>query len=50
VIAENPKEASRYAAGEMKLQGVLIGGVMKKSRGSADPKRLAQLLAQRFGT
>ena len=50
VIAENPKEAARFKAGEKKLQGVLIGGVMKKSKGSADPKRLAQLLVERFGT
>jgi aspartyl-tRNA(Asn)/glutamyl-tRNA(Gln) amidotransferase subunit B len=50
VIAENPKEAERFAAGEKKLQGVLIGAAMKKSRGSADPRRLAQLLAERFGT
>ena len=50
VIAEHPKEAERYAAGEKKLQGVLIGAVMKKSKGSADPKRLAQLIAARFGT
>ena len=50
VIAENPKEAERFAAGEKKLQGVLIGAAMKKSKGSADPKRLAQLLAERFGT
>jgi len=49
VIAEHPREAERYAAGETKLQGVLIGAVMKKSKGSADPKRLAQLLASRFG-
>jgi aspartyl-tRNA(Asn)/glutamyl-tRNA(Gln) amidotransferase subunit B len=50
VIAENPKEAERFRAGEKKLQGVLIGAAMKKSKGSADPKRLAQLLAERFGT
>jgi aspartyl-tRNA(Asn)/glutamyl-tRNA(Gln) amidotransferase subunit B len=50
VIAEHPKEAERFAAGEKKLKGVLIGGVMKKSKGSADPKRLAHLLAERFGT
>ena len=49
VVAENPKEAERFAAGEKKLQGVLIGAVMKKSKGSADPKKLAQLLAERFG-
>jgi aspartyl-tRNA(Asn)/glutamyl-tRNA(Gln) amidotransferase subunit B len=48
-LAENTSEADRYAAGERKLQGVLIGAAMKKSKGSADPKRLAQLLAERFG-
>jgi aspartyl-tRNA(Asn)/glutamyl-tRNA(Gln) amidotransferase subunit B len=47
-LAELPKEAERFAAGERKLQGVLIGAAMKKSKGSADPKRLAQLLAERF--
>jgi aspartyl-tRNA(Asn)/glutamyl-tRNA(Gln) amidotransferase subunit B len=50
VLAEMPKEAERYKAGEKKLQGVIIGAVMKKSKGSADPKKLAQLLAARFGT
>ena len=50
VLAEHPREADRFAAGEKKLQGVLIGAAMKKSKGSADPKRLAQLLAERFGT
>jgi len=49
-LADNPREAERFAAGEKKLQGVLIGAAMKKSKGSADPKRLAQLLAERFGT
>ncbi|HEU4993570.1 MAG TPA: Asp-tRNA(Asn)/Glu-tRNA(Gln) amidotransferase subunit GatB [Gemmatimonadaceae bacterium] len=49
-LADNPREAERYAAGEKKLQGVLIGAAMKKSKGSADPRRLAQLLAERFGT
>jgi aspartyl-tRNA(Asn)/glutamyl-tRNA(Gln) amidotransferase subunit B len=50
VVAEHPREAERYAAGAKKLEGVLIGAAMKKSKGSADPKRLAQLLAERFGT
>jgi aspartyl-tRNA(Asn)/glutamyl-tRNA(Gln) amidotransferase subunit B len=48
VIAENAREAERFAAGERKLQGVLIGAVMKKSKGSADPKKVGQLLAERF--
>jgi len=50
VIAEHPREAERFGAGEKKLQGVLIGAVMKKSKGSADPTKLAQLLSERFGT
>lgn len=47
VLAEFPAEAARYLGGEAKLQGVLIGHVMRKSKGSADPKKLNQLLAAR---
>lgn len=47
VLAENPQEAVRFAAGEKKLQGLLVGLVMKKSQGRADPKRVNQLLASR---
>jgi len=50
VIAEMPNESERFRNGERKLQGVLVGAVMKKSRGRADPRRLNQLLAERFGT
>ena len=49
VIAEHPAEAERLANGEKKLQGVLVGYTMKKSGGRADPRRLNQLLAERFG-
>ena len=49
VMAEHPDEARRYLAGEKKLQGVLVGFVMKKSAGKADPKRLNQLLMSRAG-
>jgi len=49
VIAEHPEEAKRYLAGERKLQGVLVGFVMKKSAGKADPKRVNQLLMSRAG-
>jgi aspartyl-tRNA(Asn)/glutamyl-tRNA(Gln) amidotransferase subunit B len=48
VISENPNEAERFRKGEKKLQGVLIGAVMKKSKGRADPKKLNQLLASRL--
>ena len=50
VLAEHPDEAARFAGGEKKLQGVLVGFVMKKSKGSADPKKVNQLLAARSGT
>jgi aspartyl-tRNA(Asn)/glutamyl-tRNA(Gln) amidotransferase subunit B len=49
VIAEHPEEARRYLAGEKKLQGVLVGLVMKKSSGKADPKLVNQLLMSRSG-
>lgn len=50
VLAEHTLEAARYLAGERKLQGVLVGFVMKKSGGKADPKRVNQLLILRAGT
>ncbi|MFN2636318.1 MAG: Asp-tRNA(Asn)/Glu-tRNA(Gln) amidotransferase subunit GatB [Gemmatimonadaceae bacterium] len=49
VLNEHPEEATRYLAGEKKLQGVLVGFVMKKSKGRADPKRVNQLLSARGG-
>ena len=49
VLAEHPAEAARFANGEARLQGVLVGLVMKKSKGRADPKRVNQLLAERLG-
>ena len=47
VFVQHPTEAGRFAAGERKLQGVLVGMVMKKSGGRADPKRVNQLLSER---
>ncbi|HXD47313.1 MAG TPA: Asp-tRNA(Asn)/Glu-tRNA(Gln) amidotransferase subunit GatB [Gemmatimonadaceae bacterium] len=49
VLAASPEEAARYLGGEQRLQGVLVGQVMKRSNGSADPKRVNQLLAARIG-
>src|SRR5256714_1078746 len=49
VLTEHPEEAKRYRAGEKKLQGVLVGFVMRKSKGRADPKRVNQLLSARGG-
>jgi aspartyl-tRNA(Asn)/glutamyl-tRNA(Gln) amidotransferase subunit B len=49
VLAENASEAQRFRAGEKKLLGVLVGLVMRKSKGRADPKRVNQLLSERAG-
>jgi len=50
VFAAHPAEVERFLGGEKRLQGVLVGYVMKQSKGSADPKRVNQLLAERVGT
>ncbi len=47
VLAENPDVASRFRAGDKKLLGVLVGLVMKASKGRADPKAINQLLSAR---
>jgi len=49
VLSEHPAEASRFRSGEKKLLGVLVGLVMKKSQGRADPRRVNQLLSERVG-
>jgi aspartyl-tRNA(Asn)/glutamyl-tRNA(Gln) amidotransferase subunit B len=47
-MREHPDEAHRFMNGERKLQGVLVGFVMKLSSGSADPKKVNQLLVARL--
>ena len=46
VFAELPAETARFRAGEKKLTGVLVGAVMKKSKGRADPKKVNTLLGR----
>jgi aspartyl-tRNA(Asn)/glutamyl-tRNA(Gln) amidotransferase subunit B len=48
VLTAHPDEAGRFLAGEKKLLGVLVGQVMKASGGKADPRKVNQLLAERF--
>ncbi len=38
VLAAHPGEVARFRGGEAKLIGFLVGQVMKKSGGKADPK------------
>ena len=51
MIAANPDEWSRYSGGDegdrKKMQGFFTGQIMKATRGQADGKVVAQLLAQK---
>ncbi|HEX6966183.1 MAG TPA: Asp-tRNA(Asn)/Glu-tRNA(Gln) amidotransferase subunit GatB [Gemmatimonadaceae bacterium] len=49
VLAEHPQEAERFRNGEKKLLGVLVGLVMRKSKGRADPRQVNQLLSELAG-
>lgn len=49
VLAAHPKECERYRAGEKKLTGFFVGQVMKKTKGQANPKLVAELLAKHLG-
>jgi aspartyl-tRNA(Asn)/glutamyl-tRNA(Gln) amidotransferase subunit B len=46
VFVELPAEAARFRAGEKKLTGVIVGAVMKKSKGRADPRKVNVLLGK----
>ena len=44
VLAAHPAEVARFRGGEAKLIGFLVGQVMKKSGGKADPKAVQPVL------
>ena len=48
VIAANPDESDRFAQGEDRIAGFLVGQVMRQSHGKADPKRVRELLGERL--
>ena len=50
IIADNPKEAERYRAGETKLLGLFVGKVMKESKGKANPKTANELVTKLLGS
>ena len=49
-LAAHPAEVTRYRAGEVKLMGFLVGQVMKRSKGKADPKAVNAALAAALAT
>jgi len=49
VLAANEKAVASYAAGDAKSLNFLMGQVMRRTGGKADPARVRELLAERLG-
>ena len=49
VLANMPDKVKEYQKGKKGLMGLFVGEIMKRSQGSADPKIVNQLLAQKLG-
>ena len=50
VIDAHPTEVQRYREGEEKLLGFLVGQVMKKTKGKANPKLVNELLRKKLSS
>jgi aspartyl-tRNA(Asn)/glutamyl-tRNA(Gln) amidotransferase subunit B len=48
VIAEHPEDAARYRAGEQKVMNFLMGQVMRRTGGKANPGAVRELIARRL--
>ncbi len=48
MISENPKEVSDFCSGKDRLLGFLVGQVMKKSAGKANPQKVNELIRQKL--
>jgi len=48
VIADNPDVARAYAGGDKKVVNFLMGQVMKKTQGKADPGQVREILARKL--
>jgi len=48
VIKENPKPVSQYLEGKKQVMGFLIGQIMKKTRGKANPKIASKILIEKL--
>jgi aspartyl-tRNA(Asn)/glutamyl-tRNA(Gln) amidotransferase subunit B len=44
VVAAHPGETAKYRAGQEKIMGFLVGQVMRRSKGTADPKGASRAL------
>jgi aspartyl-tRNA(Asn)/glutamyl-tRNA(Gln) amidotransferase subunit B len=50
VLAANPEMAERYRGGEKKVLNFLMGQVMKKTGGKADPASIREILSRKMGS
>ena len=48
VIAENPKQVEQFQAGKTKVLGFFVGQVMKQTAGTANPKQINDLVAEKL--
>lgn len=48
VIAENPDQVAQYKAGKEPILKFLIGMVMKKSKGKADPEEISRIVSRKL--
>ena len=48
VIGANPDAAASYAQGDKKVVNFLMGQVMKKTQGKADPGQVREILARKL--
>ncbi len=48
IIIDHPGEVERFKAGEKKLMGFLMGQLMRKSGGKADPKTASKLINEKL--
>ncbi len=50
VIKENPKPVSQYFNGKKQVMGFLVGQIMKKTKGKANPKIASKILIEKLDT
>jgi aspartyl-tRNA(Asn)/glutamyl-tRNA(Gln) amidotransferase subunit B len=50
VVASHPDEIEKFKAGKEKVFGLLVGQVMKETRGQANPKLVNELLREKLAS
>ncbi|MCP3922580.1 MAG: Asp-tRNA(Asn)/Glu-tRNA(Gln) amidotransferase subunit GatB [Desulfobacterales bacterium] len=48
ILEKNPDEVERFKAGNKKLMGFFVGQIMKKTKGSANPKVVNQIISEKL--